>query len=231
MEVNVANFFYLLPYASADGRARAFSNYISRIAGDSRALNLFQNLAEQYLADPESPLYNEDCYIALLQQLVALPEAEPGANVRSQFQLEMLSKNRPDSVAADFEFRTPDGALTSLATSVSRPTILLLYDPECNHCLEVIDTLRTDADITKMIAERRLDIVAVCIEGDTEQWTAVADTLPASWISGFDQSDIIGNDIYYIQSMPAIYLLDADRTVVLKNPAPAVLIEQLQNGK
>lgn len=226
MEVNAVNFFYLLPYASADGRAGAYSHVLDRISGDARALSLFQTLAEQYMADPESPLYNEDCYIALLQQLVALPETVPGANARSQFQLEMLSKNRPGSVAADFEFVTRDGTVTSLASTVGRLSILLLYDPECNHCLEAIDTLRGDATVNKLIADRSLDILAVCIEGDTDGWTAVADTLPSSWISGFDRSDIIGNDIYYIQAMPAIYLLAPDRTIHLKNPSPDNLIEK-----
>ncbi|MDE6309382.1 MAG: DUF5106 domain-containing protein, partial [Muribaculaceae bacterium] len=218
MEGNAVNFFYLLPYATTQGRTDAISRILHTISADSKGIALYQSLAEQYLGDPESPLYNEDTYITSLQQLLSLPSQEPGIKMRAQFQLEMLSKNRPGMKGADFEFAMRDNTTTTLTSIVARPTILLFYDPECDHCLDAIDTLRIDTNINEMINAGRLDILAVCIEGDKEQWLAVDAKLPSSWISGFDQSDIIGSDIYYIQSMPAIYLLASDGTVTLKNP-------------
>lgn len=213
MEVNVANFFYLLPYASPDGCDEALRKFISRISADTQALNLFQELAEQYMADPASPLYNEDCYMAVMRQLAEIPHLRTYA----EFQIEMLSKNRPGTIAADFNFLTRYGSKTSLAATVDKPTLLLLYDPECDHCIEVIENLRGDSAVAEMIATKRLDVMAVSIEGDRKQWERVDATLPAEWISGYDLSDIIGKDIYYIQTMPSLYLLDSQRRVLRKN--------------
>lgn len=213
MEVNSVNFFYLLPHASSHGRDKALGHFIARISADTRALNLFQELAEQYLASPESPLYNEDCYIALMRQLVDNPTFKE----RAEFQIEMMSRNQPGTPAADFKYLTRSGTYTSLAATVDKPTLLLLYNPECDHCLDVIESMRSCDAVSAMIADGRLNVLAVCIEGDRSRWAEIDATLPAEWISGYDVTDIIGRDTYYIQTMPTLYLLDRDRTVLRKN--------------
>lgn len=213
MEINAVNFFYLLPYATSDGRNEALRKFFNRLSADTLALKLFQELAEQYMADPASPLHNEDCYIAIMRQLVNIPDFR----MRAEFQINMLSKNRLGTVAADFNFVTRDGLETTLAAAINKPTLLLLYDIECAHCIEVIESLRNDNILAEKIGNGSLDVLAVCIEGNHEQWATFDATLPAEWISGFDLSDIIGNDIYFIQTMPVLFLLDSTRTILRKN--------------
>ena len=186
-------------------------------AAEADDLAQFQELAEVYLGSPESAMYDEGLYLALLQRLATSSSLTPDLRMRVEYQVSMLSKNSPGTIAADFTFTTADGPRT-LHSTVDRPTILLLYDPECSHCQEVIATLVANELIAERVAAGTLTLLAINIEP-----TSAAPALPAGWLYGEDSSDIIATDTYYLQAPPAIYLLAPDATVLLKNPSPATL--------
>ena len=199
MEANSANYFYILPYAASADRRASLSGLIGRLSPDSAATELFMNLVEDYLVEPESPLHNDDLAFEAFEAFNSLPALPATLRDRVHFQHTMLSKNRPGTTAADFEFITPTGEKKTLLSSLSKPTILLFYDPECDHCLHTIDSLRsTPADTA---------VIAICIEGSRDSWLKFASTLPSHWLSGYDLTDIIAHDLYYIRTLPTLYHL------------------------
>ena len=98
---------------------QAFVDFISilpytakvQVAGDTlfrramvkkEMLYHFISLADKYLYEPNSPMYNEELHILVLRSLLGNPGLDDWDKERPRYLLEMALKNRPGDVAADF---------------------------------------------------------------------------------------------------------------------------------
>ncbi|MDE5976702.1 MAG: thioredoxin family protein [Muribaculaceae bacterium] len=139
----------------------------------------------------------------------AVNEAE---KLREEFRLQMEKKNRVGTKAADFKFETREGEDTSLhAISSERDIILIFYNPDCDNCHAAIDS------ISALNKDGRFQVVAIDSEEDRDEWNQTASGLPDGWTVGFATDPIQEDETYYIFNMPTIYLLDKDKTVLLKD--------------
>ena len=61
-----------------------------------------------------------------------------------------------------------------------------------------------------------MKVVSVCIEGKTTGWQNIP--APEGWVDGCDvDRRLLEDDLYDLRNLPAIYLLDADKKIMLKN--------------
>lgn len=59
-------------------------------------------------------------------------------------------------------------------------------------------------------------LLSVCVEGATPQWKS--SRYPGLWIDAADKSRaVVGKQLYMLPALPVLYLLDAERRVVLKD--------------
>lgn len=169
--------------------------------------------ADSLYFTPGSPSECEALYALYLQ--AAIPRLEGTDRQVAQWKLnDVCLRNAEGSPAANFEFALASGPKRVKLHKFmkGKPMLMLLYDPECHHCQEVISEL----DSANIAA--KLPILAVCIESTPELWELSRSGLPQGWISAYDRSCISENDIYMLRSLPSIYLLDGQKNVILKNP-------------
>ena len=102
--------------------------------------------------------------------------------------LEQLAKNRVGDRAADILVRTLDGKEMRLWKVKSEQTLLIFYDPDCRRCQRLDAQLEQEPSI---VQNPRLKVVRK------------------------DMNDLKGE--YYVPHTPALYLLDSEKRVVLKN--------------
>ena len=70
-----------------------------------------------------------------------------------------------------------------------------------------------------LLRDKRLAVVSVCIGTDPEVWKETV--CPTGWIDGIDEEQTLMHDaVYDLRTVPAIYLLDRNKRVLLKNAAP-----------
>lgn len=112
--------------------------------------------------------------------------------------LEQLAKNRVGDRAADILVRTLDGKETRLYKIKAEQLLLIFYDPDCRRCQ------RLDAQLEQeplIVQNPRLKVV---------------------------RKDVNGlNGEYYVPHTPALYLLDKEKGVVLKEPKWEALLKTL----
>lgn len=108
--------------------------------------------------------------------------------------------NAPGTVPTDFRFERPDETVDSLSHVVAdgEPLLLLLYNPDCSHCMDTIELLRGI----------RLRVLAVCIDGDRQEWLASIQELPQEWIPAYDGGVIFEEDLYIFDAPPALYFIE-----------------------
>ena len=72
--------------------------------------------------------------------------------------------------------------------------------------------------VSQAIADGRLKVVDIFIEPEIDDWKAQAGTFPKNWICGYDHRLAIEEDrLYNIRGIPSLYLLDADKKILLKD--------------
>lgn len=118
--------------------------------------------------------------------------------------------------ANDFVYTMADGTQHSLYTLQSEIVLLYFYDPTCEDCHQLMVDLNTSEVINQLIDSKRLSVLAVYPEEDMEVWEPYIDAIPSVWINGYDKGAVINTEgLYYMTSLPALYLLDKEKNICL----------------
>lgn len=200
------------------GRARQASTVM---------FDYFTGLYEKYLYDPNSPMRNEELYIPVLEYIVGAGEIDELEKLRPRAQLEMALKNRPGHKANDFAFRTSLGKTMRLYDIDANYIILFINNPDCNACAQITEELSASELLAPLIREGVVKVVAVYPDEDITAWRNHLADMPGEWINAYDESlEMRDLQLYDLKAIPTLYLLDRDKTVLIKDAADVAPIEK-----
>ena len=199
--VDYVDLFRLVPAAEAENSLSALMDQASVTLN---GFLFFYNTLEKYLYDATSPMRNEALFIPVLQKMMASNKLNDDDKLRPAMLLKSVSKNKVGSMAADFSYTKPDGSRHQLSELQTPLILLLFFDPECDDCHQVILRLEKMTQLNQQIAQQ----------------------MQPSWEIGMDESQAIyGKELYDILGFPSMYLLDQDKTVILKDCSLTALEE------
>ena len=216
---------------SLDFARKAIGDFLASVekfqASDtsSNVFGFFEKTVSRYLYDPNSPVRNEDIYLPFVKGLSESPFVSEGMKQAYAHDASMCSLNQAGTVATDFTFTDLSGHRHSLHTVKADHTLLFFSNPGCPACKEIIDGLTGDPRIAGKVSSGKLAVVNVYIDSDLDEWREYAVNYPEDWISGYDQSYTIRTDVTYnVRAIPSLYLLDAEKRVLMKDaPTDRVL--------
>lgn len=226
MEQNFVDFLGVLPAVMSSDRAAAFDNLLRHASVSDDAYWLVVDLGDKYLMDPNSPLRNEDYYIDFLHSVLNDSVISPSERQRYEYYLGEAMKVRPGSVAPDFKYQTRSGKLSSLRNTLGKPLVLIFTDPQCDNCKSIIDFVAAHPSVTGPLGVGELQVLAIYPDPDKKAWAKPLHKLPSAWIDGIVTDDGI-DSVYPIPAYPAIYLINPNGTVRLKDASPEALVEAL----
>lgn len=209
-------------------------NFLDRASTDSSGVlfNYMIDVFARYTNNPNSPVKSEELYRLLAQNIIASdhPRLDMALKERTRFDLEMININRVGQKANDFQFILASGKAGSLYKTNAQYTILFFYDPDCNICSNYVDILNKHTLLNSYIDQKKIKILAICVEDKFEQWKNDIEKLPSTWIKAYDaEQQITRKRIYSLDVMPMMYLLDRDKKVVLKDPELTELLDWISN--
>ena len=199
----------------------SLKNWCAGFVGKEHARQVLTQTADSYLFNPNSPFYNEALYGMYLEALLSkLPQTDAMRSAY-RFKLELVKRNNVGDKATDFTYYQPDGTRRTLATtSVKNDRLLLMfYDPECESCHEILGQMAADTALTEAVQTGKLSVLAVYTEGNDEAWRKALPDMPEGWMVGTDREAVKGGALYDLKAMPSLYLLDGQKTVLLKDAA------------
>ena len=180
-------------------------------------LNRLDELLEEYLAFSYSPMQDNEMYIAVLEYITQSDSWSEEEKIRPSILLELCLKNRKGTPAADFNYALADGRSSHLYDLSSPYVILLFYDPECAHCRQLIDQMRQSAILNEALEKHRLQLLTIYPYADTTAWRAGLINLPTAWINSYNPaSTILSDELYELKITPALYLLDSQKRVLVR---------------
>ena len=195
-------------------RAEAFE----RKYPDSNVFEELSRLTKHYLYDPNSPVRNEDLYYYFVDRLSKSDLIDSGYRMGYEWEARACRLNRVGTPAADFSFTDTHGRVRTLYGLKAAYTVLIFGNPGCQACQEFMVAMEETSAVAEMIASGRLQVVDVYIDQEIDDWKAHIDEYPKNWINGYDHGYAIRTDlIYNVRGIPSIYLLDADKTVLMKD--------------
>lgn len=226
-EQGFSNFISIMPHVTQ--REEAFDALAKRMAANKRMLEYFLALAEKYLYEPLSPVYDEGLYIMMLERTAECRSVPARMREELRFDVKMARKNRLGSVAADFEFADREGRGGRLSDLRGRQVLLFMGDPECDACVAAKEKLALSPVVCNLVGSNRLTVLYVCVEGRTDSW--LKGGAPEGWLYVCDEkTDIYRKQLYEMRGLPVLFLLDADGRVLMKNVESDQIIRYL-SGK
>ena len=106
--------------------------------------------------------------------------------------------------------------------------LLVFGNPDCTACRELVESMSSVPEISALEASGRLKVVDIYIDQEIDLWKERMASYPKYWIIGYDPDYVIRQDIIYdVRAVPSIYLLDKDKTVLLKDAPENVALEVL----
>lgn len=199
-----------------------------RASGSKPMLEYFAMLADKVLADPNSPLRNDEFYIPVLETLVASPYLDEYEKIAPAYDLQMASQNRIAQPANDFRYTIASGASGTLYGLKAEYTLVFINNPGCTMCKQIREAITSSPMLSEMIERGRLKVLAIFPDEDLTEWKAYRDHIPAAWINGYDNGCVIrAKEFYDLKAIPALYLLDRDKRVLVKDATDVPYIEEV----
>ncbi len=231
-EQGFVNFIALFPQAAPSDLTVGLDSLVKQAEPYPKAFSYLLEQAEKYLYDPNSPFHDEEFYVQFVRPFMTSKAIGYADKSRLEFRLQLASMNRVGTLATDFKFVVyPKENASSLCATTGKELLLLFYDPECEGCQETLMELMKSDVLTQKVSEGTVHVLAVYTEGKLDVWRNTAPELPETWIIAADKSCLVKDTpLYDLKAMPTIYLLDAQKNVVLKDTSIPALMHYWAEG-
>ncbi|MBR5105596.1 MAG: DUF5106 domain-containing protein [Alistipes sp.] len=188
----------------------------------------FVSLSNDVLHDPNSPYRSDELYIAVLEAQIASPFYDKYEKMVPEYDLRIVSQNRIGRPANDFDYTVKSGKTKNLYSLKSDFVIVYINNPGCAMCRDITTALKQSPIISEMQRKGELKILAIYPDEDLNEWHKHYADLPAEWENGYDKGCLIrrGN-LYNTSAIPALYLLDKSKTVLVKDSTNVGEIEAI----
>lgn len=199
---------------------------MSRISASKKSFDMFVKAAREVLADPNSALRDDELYMPVLRARITSPFTDEATRERCSYRLGILSQNRLGYKANNIRYTLADGFEGTLYGIKAEYTLLFINNPGCELCRTVREEICASALLSGYIASGRLKVLAIYPDQDLDEWLRYRSEMPSTWINGYDRECVMRTDgTYNLAAIPSLYLLDKDKTVLVKDAVSIPLIE------
>jgi hypothetical protein len=222
------DFIYNFKYASPDEIGKGVEKLMKSAESDSVMFAYFSRIAERYLYEPNSPYRNDEYFIPFLEQIVNSSIPDDTHKVRARYLLNLAYKNNPGNKAEDLQYTLANGKQGNIYGIKANYILLMFYNPGCKECQNTMDILRNATEISPLIKNGTVKVLAIYPDEDLEKWKEHIAEIPSNWINGYDKSlKVREKEIYDLKAIPTLYLLDKDKKVILKDCSAEDIISTL----
>ncbi len=223
-----ADYCDILNHVPLETAQEAMRKTIERTNVDKKVFTYITDLADKYLYDPNSPMRNEEFYIPVLDAMLDSPLLEEIEKVRPKARRELAQKNRIGTKALNFNYTLASGAQGSLYQLQAEYILLFINNPGCHACTETIDALKNAPIINQLLEQKRLTVLSIYPDEELDEWRKHLNEFPQEWINGYDKKFAIKEQqLYDLKAIPTLYLLNKEKTVLLKDATAQAVEEYL----
>lgn len=200
---------------------------MSRASASKKCFDMFVMAAREVLADPNSPLRDDELYMPVLKYRIESPFTDEATRERCIYRLDILSQNRLGHKANNIRYTLADGFEGTLYGIKAEFTLVFINNPGCEMCRTVREDISSSDLLTKYIASGRLKVLAIYPDQDLDEWLRYRTEMPSTWINGYDRECVMRTrGTYNLSAIPSLYLLNKDKNVLIKDGTDVAMVER-----
>lgn len=204
---------------------------MSRASASKKCFDMFVMAAREVLADPNSPLRDDELYMPVLRVRIASPFTDDDNRERLRYRLDILSQNRLGHKANNIRYTLADGFEGTLYGIKAEYTLVFINNPGCEMCRTVREGICDSEIFTRAVSSGRLKVLAIYPDQDLDEWLNYRSEMPKDWINGYDRGCVMRTEgTYNLTAIPSLYLLDKDKTVLIKDGTDISELESVIAG-
>lgn len=205
---------------------RSVEQVMDRASANKKTFEWFVMAAREVLADPNSQWRDDELYMPVLRVRIASPFTDEPTRERLRYRLDILSQNRIGHKANNIRYTLFDGFEGTLYGIKAEFTLVFINNPGCEMCRTVREEICASDLLSRYIASGRLKVLAIYPDQDLDEWLNYRSEMPKDWINGYDRECVMRTQgTYNLTAIPSLYLLDKDKTVLIKDAVSIPLIE------
>lgn len=205
---------------------RSVEQVMDRASANKKTFEWFVMAAREVLADPNSQWRDDELYMPVLRVRIASPFTDEATRERLRYRLDILSQNRIGHKANNIRYTLFDGFEGTLYGIKAEFTLVFINNPGCEMCRTVREEICASDLLSGYIASGRLKVLAIYPDQDLDEWLNYRSEMPKDWINGYDRECVMRTQgTYNLTAIPSLYLLDKDKTVLIKDAVSIPLIE------
>ena len=199
---------------------------MDRASANKKTFEWFVMAARGVLSDPNSQLRDDELYMPVLRIRIASPFTDEVTRERCRYRLDILSQNRIGHKANNIRYTLADGFEGTLYGIKAEYTLIFINNPGCEMCRTVREGISESEILMKAVSSGRLKVLAIYPDQDLDEWLRYRSEMPREWINGYDRDCVMRSEgTYNLAAIPSLYLLDKDKTVLVKDAVSIPIIE------
>ncbi|MDE7426600.1 MAG: DUF5106 domain-containing protein [Muribaculaceae bacterium] len=225
LETAFENWVQLLPHAAADTVRLSANRVITANAKNPKALLQVANLAEKYMYSDAGDYIIEEVYLLFADAVASNKKIKPADKARFAADAKRIKSSAVGNIAPDLTLYLADGTKTSLHNIKGKEHILFFNDPDCGDCNIARIRLSTDQSVKALIDAKRMTLISIYPGEPSDDWMIEVRDYPENWIVAAAPD---ADDYFKLDKMPAIYNLEKDYKIKLKDVRADVLVNALR---
>lgn len=199
---------------------------MARASTSKPMFEYFVMLAEKVLHDPNSPVRSEELYIPVLEAQLATPFYDEYERIAPAYDLEIANQNRIGRKANDFKYTLASGRTSNLYSIDAEYVLIFINNPGCPMCKSIQAAVVESPMLNELQERGSLVVLALYPDEDLDAWRSYAPSMPAKWINSYDKGCAVREkNLYDLRAIPAMYLLDSQKRVLVKDSTSVEEIE------
>ena len=191
---------------------------MQRASVSKKMFDYFVMLAEKVLHDPNSPYRSDELYIPVLEAQLASPYYDKYEKIAPEYDLRVVSQNRIGQSANDFDYTDRTGRTRNMYSLNTDFVIVYINNPGCAMCRDITEALKRSPIISDLQQQGRLRVLAIYPDENLDEWHKHLSDMPSEWINGYDRGCRIERENFYnVSAIPALYLLNKEKKVLVKD--------------
>jgi thiol-disulfide isomerase/thioredoxin len=180
----------------------------------------------------KSPYRDELLYIAMLHDILTLPDLEEMRKLHYEYELNLITKNQPGEQAIDFNILLSAGDTTNLYAIDAEILLLYFQNPDCPTCSEFREKMKNMEVLYHALVSEKLKVLTVYFDENEELWRNYLKTRAYNtWMHGWNYDfEISEKHLYDIRAIPTIMILDKNKKILKKDIFPNELEDWLKRN-
>ena len=164
----------------------------------------------------KSPFRKEPLYIAMLNYAIDSMYVDKYRKERYAYELKRIDKNHAGDKLPNFNLLTANGDTTNLYDIKAERLLLYFQNPDCPTCKKLREKLK---EMDSELSKHKITVLTVYFEEDKTLWqNYLQNEANPNWLHTWNYDfSIEEQNLIDIRSIPLLYLLDENKTILKKD--------------